>query len=340
MRAMSFGHGGPSGPGGPYGPGGQQGQPYGPGGQPGQQGQPYGAPAPQPGPGGPYPGPGAPDQPGPQPPASTPDWAALADDTARRTRRRRWLLIGGGVLATGAVAAIVATAVVSSDGGGNGASGKAGELPAPEKLPSESAAPEPTFSDVAPPAPPNPADILSGKEKDTAPLTVRGLFPDAKAISNGRSYTKGPTSSTKNCASAAQGALSGVLTANGCRQVFRATYTKDGTAVTVGIAVFDTKAAAEKAKQQAKPNIASLSGGKVPTFCRRTRCASTANAFGRYAYFTVSGHTSGKQVTEKDTEVWQAGRDVSDYAFTRILDRGKAQASAIASANARLPEDT
>ncbi|MFH8366207.1 hypothetical protein [Streptomyces sp. NPDC018031] len=313
---MSFGHGGPAGPGGQYGPGGQQG----PGGRQ------YGPQGPQQGPAG-------------GPPGSTPDWAALADDTARRGRRRRLLLVGGGVLATGAVAAIVATAVVSSDGGGSGTSGSASGLPAPEKLPSGSPTPEPTFSDVAPPPPPNPTDILSDKAKDKAPLSAGTLFTDGKVVSNGRSYTKGPTGSTDSCASAAQGRLAGVLRENGCRRMFRATYTRDGMAITVGIAVFDTKAAAEQAKRQAGPNVASLSGGKVPTFCRRTGCASSSNAFGRYAYFTVSGYTSGKRVTKGDDKVWQAGRDVSDYAFGRILARGKAQAAAIASANAKLPEN-
>ncbi len=39
----------------------------------------------------------------------TPDWAALADESAARGRRKKWLLIGGGALATAAVAAIVAS---------------------------------------------------------------------------------------------------------------------------------------------------------------------------------------------------------------------------------------
>ncbi|WP_431042759.1 hypothetical protein ACQUSR_13090 [Streptomyces sp. P1-3] len=274
--------------------------------------------------GGPY-GPG-----GSQPP--TPDWAALADDSARRGRRRKWLLIGGGVLAAGAVAAIVATAVVSSDGQGS-ASDKASGLPTPEALPSGPGTPEPSFSDVAPPAPPNPVDILSSAKKDKAPLSDRTLFPDAKATANDRSYDKGLTSATKSCATAAQGALGGVLNENGCRRFFRATYTKDGVAVTVGIAVFDDKAAAEKAKKDAKPNVASLPGGGVPTFCRRANCIASANAIGRYAYFTIAGYTSGKDVASStDPNASQAGRDVSDYAFRRILARGNAQASAAAAA--------
>lgn len=285
------------------------------------QGGPYG-------PGGGY-GPG-----GAQPP--TPDWAALADDSARRGRRRKLLFIGGGVLATAAVGAIVATAVISSGDKGKSANKSdksASQLPAPQDLPSESPTPEPTFSDVAPPAPPKPLDILSSAQRDKAPISTGTLFPDKKAVGNGREYAKGSTAATKSCATAAQGSLVPALTGNGCRQLFRATYSKDGVAVTVGIAVFDTKAAAERAKEQAGPNVASLSGGGVPAFCRQADCRASANAIGRYAYFTIAGYTSGADVTSSDTKALEAGRDIADYAFRRILERGNQQASAAATAS-------
>ncbi|MET7763071.1 hypothetical protein [Streptomyces sp. NPDC005336] len=274
--------------------------------------------------GGPY-GPG-----GSQP--STPDWAALADNTAARNRRRRLLFIGGGVLATAAVAAIVATAVVSSGGKDKADGNAASQLPTPQDLPSESATSEPTFSDVAPPAPPRPLDILSSAKRDKAPLSADTLFPEKKAATDDRSYAKATTASTTSCAAATQGALGSILADNGCRKVFRATFSRDGVAVTVGVAVFDGKAAAEKAKDRYRPNIASLAGGGVPSFCRRTACRSSANAIGRYAYFTISGYTSGKAVTESETKALQAGRDLADYTFRRILARGNAQASAAAAA--------
>ncbi|WP_346173367.1 hypothetical protein [Streptomyces cuspidosporus] len=280
--------------------------------------------------GGPY-GPGGGHGPGgSQPP--TPDWAALADDTARRGRRRKLLFIGGGVLATAAIGAIVATAVISSGDKGKSSDNSAGRLPAPQDLPSESSTPEPTFSDVAPPAPPKPLDILSSAKRDKAPLSAATLFPDEKAVGNGHTYTKGATAATSACATAAQGRLGPALTNNGCRSLFRATYSKDGVAVTVGIAVFDTKAAAERAKEQAGPNVASLAGGGVPVFCRQADCRASANAIGRYAYFTIAGYTSGADVTTADTKALQAGRDIADYAFRRILERGNQQASAAATA--------
>ncbi|MFI1255862.1 hypothetical protein ACH4U6_19065 [Streptomyces netropsis] len=313
---MSFGQGGPQGA-----PGGSQ--PPTPGWGPPP---PNFTPDPQGPPGGPVPPGGQiPNPYGGPPPlgdAATPDWAALAATTEARGRRRKWLLVGGGVLAAGAVAGIVATAVASS---GKGSDKK---LPAAEKLPSAGASPEPSFSSVAPPPPPNPREFIGSAEKDKAPLTTKSLFPHSKPSLNKRTYKKVATDTTSDCASAAQGGLGSVLSDNGCRKVLRATYVRDGVAVTVGVAVFDTKEAADKAKSQSTGNIAALPDDDGPSFCKGTACRLTANAEGRYAYFTVAGYTSGKAVDSDDTKARTAGRDVSGYTFRRIMARANAQASA------------
>ncbi|WP_347178130.1 hypothetical protein [Streptomyces sp. LX-29] len=238
------------------------------------------------------------------------------------------------MLAAGAVAAIVATAIVASGDDKDTTGSSAGPTAPAKELPAESPTPEPTFSNVAPPAPLEPLDIISDKKLDKAPLRAASLFPEKKAASNGRAYIRGATAATTNCASAARGGLGPALTNNGCRHLLRATYEKDGVAVTVGIAVFDTPAAAEKAKSQATPGVISLPGEGVPDFCRGPACRSSANAIGRYAYFTTTGYTNGKAVTTKDTAPLEAGRDLSDYAFRRILARGESQARAAASAGA------
>ncbi|GGY74665.1 hypothetical protein [Streptomyces nitrosporeus] len=264
----------------------------------------------------------------------TPDWAALADASAARNRRRKWLMIGGGALATAAVAAIVATAVITTNNGGSTASGKkASELPAPADLPSQSAAPQPSFSSVAPLPPPDPKDYISDARKDRAPVTVDAFFPGKRLNMGDRAYTKGATHRTGSCATTTQGALGQVLTSNGCDQVIRVTYRKDGVAVTVGLAVFGTEAEAKKAAEQASGGLASLSGSGVPTFCRGgSVCRRTANSYGRYAYFTVGGFTSGRNVTKADTAVFTAGNDLTDFTFRQIRHRGEVQASAAAAA--------
>lgn len=167
-------------------------------------------------------------------------------------------MIGGGAVATAAVAAIVATAVITTGGGGKPGSGtNASELPGPADLPSESSVPQPSFSSVAPPPPPDPKDYIADAGKDKAPVTVDSFFPGKKLTMGDRVYAKGATNQTTSCAATTQGALGSVLTGNGCDQVIRATYRKDGVAVTVGLAVFGTEAEAKKTAQQAAGGIAS-----------------------------------------------------------------------------------
>ncbi|MFD4030247.1 hypothetical protein ACFWVP_06855 [Streptomyces sp. NPDC058637] len=268
--------------------------------------------------------------------SGTPDWAALAEASAARGRRRKWLMIGGGAVATAAVAAIVATAVITTgDGGKPGSGTNAGELPGPADLPSESSVPQPSFSSVAPPPPPDPKDYIADAGKDKAPVTVDAFFPGRKLTMGDRVYAKGATNRTTSCAATTQGALGSVLTGNGCDEVIRATYSKDGVAVTVGLAVFGTEAEARKAARQASGGIASLDGAGVPTFCRGgSVCRRTANSYGRYAYFTVGGFTSGKNVTKADKAVFAVGDDLTDFTFRQIRHRGEVQASAAAEAPA------
>lgn len=271
-------------------------------------------------------GQGGPDQ-GPGG-SSTPDWAALADESEReRTRKRRWIIAGAGALATVVVAGIVTVAVVG-EGGGSKASDKPSEsLPTPEDLPSSTAGqPDPTFKDEPPPPPP-PRDFVSDAKRDKAPLNVRTLFPSKKVSINGRPYKRAATDTSKGCTDAAHAGLGPVLSKNDCERLFRATYTRDGLAVTVGIAVFDDAKTATKVKKQYKPNLVALKGGGVPDFCRTVTCRTTANSYGRYAFFTIAGRTNGKPSTAADSKAEQTGRDGSTYAYARILKRGKEQAA-------------
>ncbi|MGW9448214.1 hypothetical protein [Streptomyces sp. NPDC055632] len=319
-----------------------QGQGYGQGaggyGYPGPQGGapgpysgsgPRGGGAPAPFPGAPAP---APDPfPGAQGGGSTPDWSALADASASRNRRRRRLMIGGGVLATLLVGAIVATAVVAT-GKKDDTAKNGGGTPTGAVSPTEAPSPEPTFSSVAPPPPPNPKDYISDPKKDRAPLTAEGLFPGTKLTMSGRPYKKGATSATTNCAAVTQGGLGTVLKKNGCQRVLRATYVRDGVAVTVGVAVFPSEAAALKAKEQAVGGIAPLVGAGVGDFCHATVCLRRSNSIGRYAYFTQAGFTNGKKVTTADQGVFRSSDDLGTFAFNQIYARGKSQASAAAGA--------
>lgn len=235
------------------------------------------------------------------------------------------MLIGGGAAATVAVAAVVTVAVVAEDG--SKGSGSASSLPTPEDLPPSATGPEPTFETKAPPPPPDPKDYITDPKKDTAPISAKTLYKTADINSGGRTYKRRGTSSTTTCANAASGGLSGVLTANKCEQLHRATFTTDGVAVTIGIAVFNSEAAAKKATTKAHPQLRPLTGSGVTSFCPATSaCHVTANSTGRYAYFTLGGFANGTDVTSGD-KAHTASRDISSYAYQQIQQRGEEQAN-------------
>jgi hypothetical protein len=260
-----------------------------------------------------------------------PDWAALAEASEARAKRRRLLFIGGGALATAAIATAVAVAVVSADGTGPASGRPSSGLPSTAGPPSATAS-APSFAPTSAPPPLDPKDFIASAAKDTAPLGPDVLFPGTRLTMNETVYEKGPTADTRTCSGAAQQSLPRLLAANDCTRMIRVTYTKGDIAVTVGVAVFDTEAQATATKTQAdtRSNIRSLSGGGVDPFCAGAICRSTTNSYGRYAYFTMAGFTSGADVTEKDTAVFRAGDDLAQFAFDQIHRRGQAQASAAA----------
>lgn len=261
----------------------------------------------------------------------TPDWAALAEASETRTRRRRLLLTGAGAVATVAVGAAVAMAVVSANGNDEASDKPSSGLPSAADIPG-SGTTAPSFEPTSAPPPLDPKDFVASKSKDTAPLSPDTLFPGTRLTMSTNVYRKGPTADTTKCAAGTQGTLPDVLAANGCTRLLRATYVKDGVAVTVGVAVFDTEAAATKAKGQAdtKAIVSSLAGSGVKKFCDSAICRSTTNSLGRYDYFTVAGFTNGKDVTTKDTAVYAAGNDLAEFVFRQIYGRGQVQASAAA----------
>jgi len=254
----------------------------------------------------------------------------MAEASETRNKRRKVLFIVGGALATIGVGAAVAMAVAGA-GGNNEAGNQPSGLPASADIPGATT-PAPSFEPTSAPPPLDPKQFIASAQKDTAPLSPDILFPGTQLTMGNRVYRKGPTADTKDCASAAKGTLPPVLKKDGCTRFMRVTYIKDGIAVTVGVGVFDTEAQASKAKADAdkKSIIASLPGNGIKAFCDSAVCRSTTNAYGRYAYFTLSGFTNGKDVTTKDTAVFTTGDDLAEFAFRQIRRRGEAQASAAA----------
>ncbi|EST30239.1 hypothetical protein N566_21665, partial [Streptomycetaceae bacterium MP113-05] len=228
-----------------------------------------------------------------------------------------------------AVAGIVAVAVVSESGGPDDEPSQS--LPTPEELPSSPSQPEPSFEEELPPAPPQ--DYLKNPEKDQAPISTGTLFPDTTITVHGREYRRAAVDSTKTCTDSSQGGLGAVLKENDCRQMFRATFHRDGLAFTLGIAVLGSEKDASAVKAGYEPNVESLSGGDVPGYCRTVVCRTTVNALGRYALFTIAGHTDGTPAGDGDEPAKQVAVDGSTYGYSRLIDRGERQAAADAAAS-------
>ncbi|KUN98888.1 hypothetical protein [Streptomyces caeruleatus] len=262
----------------------------------------------------------------------TPDWAALAEASETRNKRRRLLFIGGGALATVAIGAAVAVAVVSANDGNPAANKPNSGVPGSSGLPTQTTAP--SFASTSAPPPLNPKDFISSKSKDTAPLSAERLFPGTQlTVGSDTVYKKGATDDTKNCSAATKGGLPKILSDNKCTSFMRVSYMKDDVAVTVGVAVFDSAAQATKVKGKVNTDtdlVRTLPGKGIKDFCTSAFCLVTANSYGRYAYFTLTGFTTGKDMTDKDTEALQVGETLEDFTFRQIRRRGEIQASAAA----------
>lgn len=261
---------------------------------------------------------------GAQPAAPQPPARGTAGKASPQRRRRltRTIVVTTVLLGGGA-----ALAVVAAGGGAKHAAQGTASSPS-AAAPSLGAAPPPaggTPSPVGPSA--DSGSFLDNAATDTAPLSAATLFPAQTLTVNGRSYTRALTDETANCASVTTAPLNAVLAKNGCRAVYRATYTAGSTAATVGIAVFDTNVMAGTARQQATSgNLESLFGGTTPKFCRAVACRLSTNAVGRYVYFTVSGYTNGKAVPANDTAALAAGTDTATAAFQSLVHRAQSEA--------------
>jgi hypothetical protein len=280
----------------------------------------------------------------PSDPAADPHrqvFEAIAEKKTAEDRRRRRFWLGTALVALiGLVGACVALVGSSSQGHRTVATGPAASsapaVPAqvpPTAQPTTQPTAQPTTAQPSTAAPattvalPDPVTLISDAGTDTAPLSTATLFPGKSVTVHGHSYTRVLTTASA-CSAAATPPLAAVLAKDGCRRVFRATYRAGTTAVTVGVAVFDTAAQAAAVKQQATGgNLVPLAGGPLPAFCHAVPCRLSVNAFGRYAYFNVAGYTTGKPVLASDTSALAAGTDMGAMAFQNLADRARDEAA-------------
>jgi len=290
--------------------------------------------APVPGYGYPPPGqegyvPGAFPPPGQQPPpqvgrygpgtfqndAEAPDWTALADQHENESRRkRRTMLVVGGLVAALAVGGIVTAAVLLKGGD------------KPTDTPTATAKPSAAKSSAAAaPKPTTPEEALSRSTVDKAPLSVDALLPDAKLTVGDQVLSKVATEKVSSCSTATNNGLGAVLGAEECQEVYLATYLSDKAAVTVGIAVFDTKPQADRVQSKVVGNIKALRTNATPRFCPDLKqCTFSNAAFGRYVVFTTAGNADTTAVTDANPVAKVSAAGLAKQALDNLTARGNA----------------
>ncbi|GAA1388942.1 hypothetical protein GCM10009639_16020 [Kitasatospora putterlickiae] len=218
-------------------------------------------------------------QPQSPPAPNEPDWNAMADRHATESRRRKRLWIGAVVAAAVLVGGVVG-AGVWINGRDKGDDPKATASSTTTGSPSVTATP--TEQALA---------VISDAATDKLPVDAATLFPDQTRTIDGKVWTRQVTGSTAPCSKATTGGLGLALGDDTCRSVVRATYVSGESAVTVGVAVFDNKAGADRAIGRHAGLIQGLSGTGVAMFCvtDKSGCAETHASIGRFGYFTVAG---------------------------------------------------
>ncbi len=284
--------------------------------------------------------PGAPEDsppgaPGPAPTVSAThaDFVAMAERGEAARRRKRRFRLATALVVIGGLAAVGGTLLATGSRSGKAQHTAAPQVRASATAPTSAAAaaPTPAPTTAAPPSPAASAPasllaVLSAANSDSAPLTAAALFPARATGPGGQVYSLAATTASA-CASAVTAPLAAVLAKNGCEQLFRASYSSGGTAVTVGIAVFAGAGPAAAVKSEATGNLVSLPGGPLHPFCRGVVCRLSVNSVGRYAYFTVAGYTDGKPVPATDTLALTAGADMERLVIQSLQARARAEAA-------------
>ncbi|GAA3872261.1 hypothetical protein [Streptomyces sedi] len=261
-----------------------------------------------------------------------PNWDQLAADADRQRAKKRWTVIGTSVGAAVVIGVVVALAIVSQgDDDGGGTASPSATLP---ESADESDDAEPTFAETTLPPVPSAREFISDPEKDVAPFQAGDFFGEDPLEVADRSYALVDTDGAEDCASLTSGAVASALADAGCTGLLRATYAGGGVAVTVGVAQLPSEEAAAglHGTDGLTGQLQALQGGDAGSLCDGGGCRTTRNQVGRYVYLTIAGNTDGSPDSGDGTAAQQAARDGNDQAFSQIIKRGEAQASASASA--------
>jgi hypothetical protein len=167
---------------------------------------------------------------------------------------------------------------------------------------------------------------IDDARSDPRPLTPAETFPDSEITMAGRAYRQAETSVSGDCALAARGAIVAALRAGRCASVVRAAYLDEGGkyAVTMGIAVFPTKAEAVTVSAAGDPStyewFTSMAGAKE----RGVGGYSASTALGRYLVYSFVESADGTPADVANPALQAVATGALDYASHAIHQRATA----------------
>lgn len=252
-----------------------------------------------------------------------------ADDggTGGSSGARRALLVAGGLVAALVLGGGGALAVTSLSGGSNDHKVAQTAPPAP---PPTHAQPTPTPSKTRPKRKPKPVPVdIRDEKKDPQPLTIGEVFPDSQVKLAGMTFNRVKTVINDHCSLTANGPFATELTGQYCRRVVRATFVSSDKkiAVTTGIAVMPTDAAAQAAlKTQDPAHYKWFRGMKAPGAPKIDQAGGFAASTlrGRYIIYAYATYADGHKPAAKDDTLKKVGAAFRDSTARPIERRAKA----------------
>jgi hypothetical protein len=239
---------------------------------------------------------------------------------------RRALLVGGGLLAALVLGGGGALAVTQLSGGSAKDRNVAQSQPPPAPT---QALPTPTPSKTKPKPKPKqvPVDIRDEK-KDPRPLTIGEVFPSSHLKLAGITFVIAKTVINDHCSLTANGPFAAELTSQHCRRVVRATFVSDDKklAVTTGIAVMPTDAAAKAAMKTQDPSHYKWFRGMKATGAPKIDQAggfAASTVRGRYISYAYVTYADGHKPAAKDDTLKKVGAAFRDSTARPIERRAK-----------------
>jgi hypothetical protein len=195
--------------------------------------------------------------------------------------------------------------------------------------PRTKALPTPTPSKTKPKPKPKhvPVDIRDEK-KDPRPLTIGEVFPSSHIKLAGTTFVIAKTAINDHCSLTANGPFAAELTSQHCRRVVRATFVSDDKklAVTTGIAVMPTDAAAKAAMKAQDPSHYKWFRGMKATGAPKIDQAggfAASTVRGRYIIYAYATYADGHKPAAKDDTLKKVGAAFRDSTARPIERRAK-----------------